>query len=157
MHQDPISFPWDLLSVSFAAAGNLTILLKTSFYSPPSNTFSIAVKSVAPITIVFNQWLRLQVFYAFTQTARAWQLEYYLYTECWLCRLCCLAYYIDKQLFMQEIVHGLFSFLLLYGQENKMNTHSQSHDKIIEGQARYVSCIQDEVFLTLLLVSCPQQ
>lgn len=68
--------------------------------------------------------------------------------------LCCLAYYIEKKLFMQEIVHALFSFLLLYGQENKMNTHSQSHDKVIEGQVGYVSCIQDEVFLIFLLVSC---
>lgn len=58
---------------------------------------------------------------------------------------------------MQEIVHVLFSFLLLYGQENNMNTCSQSYDKVIEGQVGYVSCIQDEVFLILLLVSCSQQ
>lgn len=58
---------------------------------------------------------------------------------------------------MQEIVHVLFSLLLLYGQKNKMNAHSQSQEKVIEGQVGYVSWIQDEVSLILLLVSCPQQ
>lgn len=58
---------------------------------------------------------------------------------------------------MQEIVHVLFSFLLLYGQKNKMNAHSQSHEEVVEGQVGCASCIQDEIFLILLLVSCPQQ